>query len=91
MTGFEIALIVGAGIVVAFTFGFIFGMSYQGAEDRHEIKMITMKSKATIEEMKNRSIEAIRDAYKEQENRKKDEMISIIYGVFDDNVKYGGF
>lgn len=91
MTGLETALIIGAGIVIAFTFGFLFGVGYQGAEDKREIKMITAKSKATIEKMKTESIKAIERAYKEQETRKKDEMISMIYGVFDDDIRYGGF
>lgn len=92
MTGIESALIIGAAIVVAFTFGFIFGMSYQSAEDKHEIRHLTKRSNAIIEEMKNKSIQAIEESYRAQDKKKKEEMISLIYGVFDDeHIKYGGF
>ena len=89
MTGLETAFIIGAGVIVSFTFGFLFGMGYQSAEEVREIKNITNRSRKTIEDMKNRSIKAVEEAY--QDKRQKEEAISLIYNIFDDDVKYGGF
>lgn len=53
MDGTTIALMVGAGVIISFTLGFLFGIGYQSAEDRRTFRKIKKDYEEVIDKIKS--------------------------------------
>ena len=57
MTQFEIGALIGAGLVIAFTMGFLLGIGYQQAEDRMQMRMARRRFLRMVEKAKKEAEE----------------------------------
>lgn len=78
MDGYTIGLLIGAGVIIAFTMGFLFGIGYQSAEDRRTFRMSMNKIKKDYEDMSKQNFDeayALGKKHQKQETDQEWEML----------------